>query len=146
MEYIKIPVEITEYDEIGDIISELNPYDDLITLDKELEAGKPIGVSCIGDHGVFRIGELTEKTVDELRVLFGEKSLIFEKDFGFYKRADGTYRMWLGVEIFPSKSEKDVSRSESKLFVIVGISAIVCAVTAVAVTIGLIIKFRKKNQ
>jgi hypothetical protein len=144
MDYVKVPVEITEYDKLKDIISELSPYDDLVTLEDDLKSGKAVGVSCFGDSGVFKIGELSEKTVRELRSRYGAEAAVFENDFGIYKREDGTYRMWLGLEISPAENKE--GKGKGIVPVMLCISTILCAITAVILTIDLIIKLRKKSQ
>jgi hypothetical protein len=145
MRYIRTLVDITDYDKVKEVVSDLNTYNDLILLSGESNEDGPIDVNYLCRNGdVVKIGELPQKIVNEIRTSFGKDVWIEVSDFGVYKKEDGTYRLWVGLET--DDEVKSKNGGNGILSTLLCISAIACAVTAVAVSIALIIKYREKNQ
>jgi hypothetical protein len=143
MRYIKTLVDITDYDKVKEVVSDLNTYNDLILLSGEFDEDGPIDVNYLCRNGdVVKIGELPRKVVNEIRASFGKDAWIEVSDFGVYKKDDGTYKLWVSLE-----ADGEVKNKKNEILpALLCISAIACAVTAVAMAIALIIKFREKNQ
>ncbi len=123
-------------------ISNLNAYDDMLFITTKGNGISGSVVSCLCPEGeTVVLGRLSEDDINLIRREYGDNISMYIEDFGTYKRHDGSYRLWVELNISP-----DSYKGKSSLPLLIGVSAFTGVLTLVVILIRFVIKLRKKDM
>lgn len=141
MQYLKTKVIKTDSSEVQKILSGLNAYSDLLLLSGQIGSNTALEVNYLTPKGdVVKIGELPEEILVQIEDLYSDDVWIDIADFGVHKRNDGTYRLWVGLEL-----KEESKKGELNLPLIIGVGALTGLLTLLVVAVKVILH-RKKSR
>ncbi len=141
MQYLKTRVIKTDSPEVQKILSGLNAYSDLLLLSGQIGNDTALEVNYLTPKGdVVKIGELPEEILVQIEDLYSDDVWIDIVDFGVHKRNDGTYRLWVGLEL-----KEESKKGELNLPLIIGVGALTGLLTLLVVAVKVILH-RKKSR
>lgn len=141
MEHIKATVQLDDTPQVQSVLSQLNAYDDLLLLSGQIKSDAVIEVNYLTAEGdVISLGSLPDEALMQIEDLYGCDVRIDIADFGVYKRADGTLRLWVDLE-----AEREYKKGGFNLPLIIGVGAATGMLTLLVVAVKIIL-YRKKNR
>lgn len=131
MDYIKTVVNTSDKPEIQEIISNLNAYEDVLLLSGLNGKKTGFAVNYLAENGdTVKLGELPDDVLADLEDNYSDDVWVDILDFGVYKRSDGTFKLWTGLEVREAKKRKGIDWLAAAAAVSVVVSAAVLLAAA----------------
>ena len=130
MEYIKTVVNTSDKPNIQKIISGLNAYEDVLLLSGSKDTDIGFSVNYLSKDGdIIKLGELPDEILVTLEDNYNDDIWVDILDFGVYKRSDGTFKLWVGLEVRQAKKKEKVNLLSVIAYITLAFSIVSAAIS-----------------